>query len=141
MPTYFFKVIPRTFTDQVDTERTIVGISAKINNDIEISIPAQVDRGFRVDFLLATGTRYGAFNTHTSEFANKAIEAGMPEAAARAQIRQIVQGLEFGTDAQIYAAASALAGIYGYTLAPIEEQNGDPLFVEEQETPNPPIEE
>lgn len=137
MATYFFKVIPRTFRDQVDTERTVVGISAKVNNDIEISIPAQVDRGFRVDFLLATGTRYGAFNAHTSEFTNKAIEAGMPEEMAHAQILQIVRGLEFGTNEQIYSAAAALAGIYGYTLAPLSEQNGDPLYVEPEPEPEP----
>lgn len=129
MENYFFKTNPYTFTDHVNDTRTVVGIHARINTNIVVQIPRDVSRGFFIDFMLETGARYGSFNVTTKEFVSKAVAGGAAQEEGEAQILQIVQALEFGNDAQVYAAASALAGIYGYTLAPIEEQNGDPLYV------------
>lgn len=128
MQDYFFRVNPtRTFTDQANITRTVVGISARINTNIVITLDPKVERGFFIDFLLETGTRFGGLNVLTTEFEEKMIQNGASAEYAQAQIVQIVSGLEFGTPSQKFAAASALAGLYGYTLAPIEEQNGDPL--------------
>lgn len=131
---FTFKVQPtRTFNDEANIERTVVGISAQIVSNIEIKLSPQTDFKFFIEFLLATGTRFGQRNASTSEFAARAIEQGMTQEQASASVNQIVQGLIFGTTEQQYAAASALAGIYGYGLAPIEEQTGDPLAVQNPE--------
>ena len=128
MQDYFFRVNPtRTFTDQANITRTVVGISARINSNIIITLDPKIERGFYIDFLLETGTRFGGLNVATNEFEKQMVQSGVSEEYAQAQIVQIVKGLELGTKEQKYAAASALAGLYGYTLAPIEEQNGDPL--------------
>ena len=116
---FFFKVQPtRTFNDEANIERTVVGISAKIINNIEIKLLPQTEFEFYIEFLLATGTKFGQRNAKTSEFAARAIEQGMTQEQANASANQIVQGLIFGSQTQQYAAASALAGIYGYGLAP-----------------------
>lgn len=115
-----------------------MGISARINTNIVITLNPKVERGFYIEFLLATGTRFGGLNVLTTEFEAQMIEAGATPEFAQAQIVQIVQGLEFGTPEQKMAAATGLAGIYGYGLAPIEEQNGDPLYAEPTPEPENP---
>ena len=130
MENYFFKVEPtRTFTDQANITRTVVGIAARITSNIAIGLFPQTDFSFWVEFLLETGTKFGGMNVKTSEFAARAVLAGATQEDADAAINQIVKGLVFGTTEQQYAAATGLAGMYGYGLAPIEEQNGDPLYV------------
>lgn len=127
---FTFKVQPtRTFQDEANIERTVVGISARIINNIEVKLSPQTEFEFFIEFLLATGTRFGQRNAKTSDFAERAVLAGATQEQADAAINQIVQGLVFGTAEQQYAAATGLASIYGYGLAPIEEQNGDPLYV------------
>lgn len=139
MKDYFFKVWPtRTFTDQANITRTVVGIAARINTNIVISLLPNIEFGFFVEFLLDTGTKFGGLNVLTSEFVEKAIGLGATQEQAEVQIGQIAQGLIFGTEAQKYAAATGLAGIYGYGLAPIEEQNGDPLYAEPTPEPENP---
>lgn len=130
MGNYFFKVNPtRTFTDQANITRTVVGIAARIISNIIISLSPIIEREFYIEFLLETGTRFGGMNVKTSEFVARMVLAGATQEYANEQITQIVKALEFGTAEQKYAAATGLAGIYGYGLAPIEEQNGDPLYV------------
>lgn len=138
MENYFFKVQPnRTFTDQANITRTVVGISARIISNIVISLSPLVEREFFIEFLLDTGTRFGGLNVKTSEFAARLVAVGATQEAANEQISGIVKALEFGTVEQKYAAATGLAQIYGYGLAPIEEQNGNPLYVAPGEPQQP----
>lgn len=128
MENYIFKVEPtRTFTDQANITRTVVGIAARITSNIVISLSPLIEREFYIEFLLDTGTKFGGLNVKTSEFVARLVSAGATEGEANVQISQIVMALEFGTAQQKYTAATALANIYGYGLAPIEEQTGDPL--------------
>jgi hypothetical protein len=111
----------------------VVGISARITNNIVIKLSPQSEFDFFIEFLLSTGTQFGQRNTSTKDFIERAILAGATREQANGQIGQIVKGLIFGTAQQQYAAAAGLASIYGYGLAPIEQQNGDPLFVPQPE--------
>lgn len=138
MEEFFFKVTPRVVTDHVNDTRIIVGIHGRITSNIQFQIPKNTTRSIFINFMLSTGTKYGSFNVDTQEFINKMIDLGMPESTAIAQVSELIAGIQYGTDAQIYEAASALAGFYGYTLAPIEEQNGDPLYAEPTPEPENP---
>lgn len=125
---FIFKVQPtRTFLDEANIERTVVGINARIVSNIQIKLSPQTDFEFFIEFMLATGTRFGQRNVNTREFAAHAMAQGATQEQADASVSQIMQGLIFGTAQQQYTAAASLANIYGYGLAPIEEQNGNPL--------------
>lgn len=137
MDNFFFKVQPtRTFVDEVGISRTVVGIHALIVNNIPVNVSPTTNFSFFIKFLLATGVEFGQRNVETSEFVSQAVDAGYPIEQAQSNMMQIMQGLIFGNESQKYAAAGALAGLYGYSLAPIGEQNGNPLA--QPETPSEP---
>jgi len=122
---FSFKTEPRVITDEVGVTRTIVGIQARIVDSIDIGLNLPFKRTFFIAFVLATGTIYGARNATTEEFIGKAIENGANEETARAYLFQICRLLEYGTQAEMYLAGQQLAALYGYTLLPIEEQDGN----------------
>ena len=138
MENYFFKVQPtRTFADEVNIERTVVGIAARLTSNIVFALSTPEELNFYIEFLLSTGTKFGGRNVKMSEFVAKAVAGGATEEQAKASIFQVVAALAFGATEQKYAAATGLAQIYGYGLAPVEEQNGNPLYVAPGEPQQP----
>jgi hypothetical protein len=136
MKDYFFKVHPvREFTDQANVTRIVVGIAVRITSNIVFALSGLNELTFFVEFLLSTGSKFGGLNVKMSEFVTKAVAQGATEEQAAASLLGVVQSLIFGTVEQKYAAAGILAGMYNYTLAPLSEQNGDPLFI--PPTPEP----
>lgn len=120
---FTFKTNEKIFNDEIGVERTVTGIRAKIIGNIDCNLSdSTFSRTFYIEFVLATGTAYGQRNASTDEFVNKMMALGMAESAARNAVQNICKGLEYGTIPQKYAAAQQLAGSYGYTLKPIEQQ-------------------
>lgn len=135
---FFWKVIPEQRTDIVGAAFTVVGILAFINQNIPIDLTTKVKRGFFINFLLSDGKEKGEINTETDAFVEKMMAANLTQEQADAAIYNIVKALEgFGTVEEKYEAAGMLAAQYGYALAPLSEQNGDPLYVEPVPAPEP----
>lgn len=120
---YIFKVTPKTFEDEIGQSRTIIGIQARILGPIDVSLLSNnIERSFYIAFQLSDSTMYGGRNASTSQFIERAVTNGIAQATAEANIKAIVQALEFGTRSQKYLAAKQLALIYGHTLKDEEEQ-------------------
>ena len=120
---FTFKTNEKTFTDEIGVERTVVGIRAKIVSNIDCNLSdSTFSRTFYIEFVLATGTIFGQRNAGTGEFITKMVDSGMTESSAKNAVENICKNLEYGTKQQKYGAAQQLAGSYGYTLKPIEEQ-------------------
>ncbi len=120
---FTFKTNEKTFTDEIGTERTVVGIRARIVSNIDCNLSdSTFSRTFYIEFVLSTGTTYGQRNANTDEFVAKMVALGMTESSARNSVQMICKNLEYGTILQKYSAAQQLAGSYGYTLKPLDEQ-------------------
>lgn len=120
---FTFKTNEKTFTDEIGTERTVTGIRAKIVSNIDCNLSdSTFSRTFYIEFVLATGTSFGQRNASTDEFITKMISLGMTESSARNAVESICKNLEYGTIQQKYSAAQQIAGSYGYTLKPLDEQ-------------------
>lgn len=119
---FTFKTEAKTFTDEVDFERTVVGIKARIIN-IDIDLSGDFRRDFYIVFELSTGDEYGARNSNTIDFAKKAINSGLSQEQANIAVKEICRKLEYGTIQDVYDAAQQLAGMYGYVLKPLNQQD------------------
>lgn len=120
---FTFKTIPKSFTDEVGVERTVVGIQAKMTISIDIDLlENNFSRQFFIAFLLESGTIYGQRNAYTSEFIRRSVENGIDETIARESVKTICKLLEYGTLEERYVASFQLAQIYGYELLPLNEQ-------------------
>lgn len=120
---FTFSVVPRTFVDEINVERTVTGIQAKIVSNIDINISeTEFSRTFYVAFILESGKAFREFNATTDEFITRQTDAGLSESTAKTNVKNICKLLEYGTRTEKYAAAQQLAGIYGYTLKPISQQ-------------------
>lgn len=120
---FTFSVVPRTFTDEINVERTVTGIQAKMISPIDVNLSdSTFSRTFYVAFILESGKVFREFNASTDEFISRAVEAGTNPIIAKANVETICRLLEYGTKPEKYAAAQQLAGIYGYALKPINEQ-------------------
>lgn len=115
---YIFKTAPKTFTDEIGLQKTVIGIQARIVSSVDIELSDKVERTFYIAFQLSDSTFFGQRNATTKEFIARA--GGSP--SAEANIIAVVKALEFGTVAQKYAAAQQLSAIYGYTLLPLSQQ-------------------
>lgn len=120
---FTFKTNEKTFTDEVGVERTVTGIRARIIGNIDCNLSdSTFNRVFYIEFVLATGTIFGQRNASTEEFVVKMVALGLTESAAKNAVENICKNLEYGTIQQKYGAAQQLAGSYGYTLKPLNEQ-------------------
>lgn len=120
---FTFKTNEKTFTDEIGAERTVTGIRARMVSNIDCNLSdSTFNRVFYIEFVLSTGTVFGQRNASTEEFVVKMVALGLSESAARNAVENICKNLEYGTIQQKYGAAQQLAGSYGYTLKPIEEQ-------------------
>lgn len=113
---YTWAVTPKTFTDEVGQERTIVGIKCGNTGRIEFNRTEYKDLDLYLAFVQDDGILYGARNVNTATFVQKMVDGGMPEAQAKGTIKAIMRDLCFGTVAEMESKASILAGLYGYTL-------------------------
>lgn len=120
---FVFKVVSKSFADEIGVTRTVVGIKAKIVGNIECNLSEEFSRTFYIAFVLNTGVLYGERNASTDEFIARMIQAGADEATAKANVFNICKNLEYGTKEQKYNAGNYLANAYGYELQPIENQN------------------
>lgn len=123
--TFVFKTNPYTFNDETQKEVTIVGISARMINNIDCNLAADslFYRAFYIEFKTIQGNSYGGLNTDTKKMAQDlSVSKNISLESAKAFIKSICRDLEYGTIQQKYDAAKLLAGGYGYTLKPIIEQ-------------------
>jgi hypothetical protein len=121
---FTFKVSPYTFQDETRKSVTVTGIRAKIINNIDCNLSdSTFYRQFYIDFKTTNAESFGGLNTDTGKMSSElSANMSIPLANAKALILDICKKLEFGTVAEKYAAAGALAGGYGYTLKPLSEQ-------------------
>ncbi len=119
---YVFKVVPKTFTDELGISRTVIGITAKSISSIDVDLNSEVIRIFTIGFQLSDSTFLPKRTVDTEAFIQKSILAGAQEEQARTQIKDICYKLEYGTSLQKYNAAVLLAQLYGYALKPKDEQ-------------------
>lgn len=121
---FTFKVNPYTFQDETRKSVTIVGIRAKMINNIECNLSdSTFYRQFYIDFKTTAVESYGGLNTDTGKMSSElATNMGISLANAKTLIIEICKKLEYGTIAEKYTAAGQLAGGYGYTLKPLSEQ-------------------
>lgn len=120
---FTFSVVPRTFTDEINVERTVTGIQARIISQVDLNLSdSTFNRTFYVAFIQESGKPFREFNTNTDEFIDRLVKAGASETLAKTNITTICRLLEYGTKQEKYAAAAQLAGNYGYTLKPLSEQ-------------------
>jgi hypothetical protein len=121
---FTFKVNNYTFQDETRKSVTITGIRAKMINNIDCNLSdSTFYRQFYIDFKTTNAESFGGLNTDTGKMASElSANMNIPLATAKALILDICKKLEFGTVAEKYAAAGALAGGYGYTLKPFSEQ-------------------
>lgn len=121
---FTFKVNPYTFQDETRKSVTIVGIRARMINNIECNLSdADFYRQFYIDFKTTAVESYGGLNTDTGKMSSElATNMGISLANAKTLIIEICKKLEYGTIAEKYTAAGQLAGGYGYTLKPLSEQ-------------------
>lgn len=117
-----WKVQPKTFTDEVGQEKTIVGIECKLTSPIVFNLEEFKGHNLFLEFKTSTGASHGGRIIYTKDFEVKMVSGGVPEQTAKAQVKGIIKNICFGTSAEMYASASVLAGMYGYTLLPIGEQ-------------------
>lgn len=117
-----WKVQSKTFTDEVGQEKTITGIECKRVTPTIYDLNEYKEHTLFLEFRTSTGGSHGGRNIYTRDFELKMIASGVPEQTAKAQVKNIIKNIEFGTVAEMYASAGVLASMYGYTLLPIEEQ-------------------
>lgn len=119
---FVFKVISKSFADEIGVTRTVVGIKAKIVGNIECNLSEVFSRQFYISFVLDNGLDYGQRNASTNEFVARMIQQGTSEEDANLAVYNICKNLEYGTKEEKYSAGAYLAGAYGYQLLAIEEQ-------------------
>lgn len=117
-----WKVESKTFTDEVGQSKTIVGIECKSVSPIVFDLNEFKEHTLFLEFRTSTGGSHGGRNIYTRDFELKMIAGGVAEQTAKAQVKGLIKNICFGTVAEMYASAGVLAGMYGYTLLPIEEQ-------------------
>jgi len=113
---YTWDVVPKTFTDEVGEEKTIVGIQCNIVSTVEINRTEFKSRDLWIAFVQDNGSLHNARYISSNTFVSKMIAQGASEAYAQATVKAILKGLDYGTIAEIEANAAILAGLYGYTL-------------------------
>jgi hypothetical protein len=121
---FTFKVNNYTFQDETRKTVTITGIRAKMINNIDCNLSdSTFYRQFYIDFRTTNAESFGGLNTDTGKMASElATNMNIGLSTAKTLIIDICKKLEFGTIAEKYSAAGALAGGYGYTLKPLSEQ-------------------
>lgn len=119
---FVFKVVSKSFADEIGVTRTVIGIKAKIVGNIECNLSEIFSRQFYISFVLDNGLDYGQRNASTSEFIARMIQQGTTEEDANLAVFNICKNLEYGTKEEKYSAGAFLASAYGYTLLPIEQQ-------------------
>jgi hypothetical protein len=121
---FTFKVNNYTFQDETRKSVTITGIRAKIISNIDCNLSdSTFYRQFFIDFKTTNAESFGGLNSDTNKMASElASNMNISLNSAKALVMDICKKLEFGTVAEKYAAAGALAGGYGYTLKPLVEQ-------------------
>lgn len=118
-----FKTDPYTFTDATKASRTIVGIKAKMISNIDCNLSdSTFFRSFYIVFQLENGADFDETNSDTDRFVQQLVAKGYTDTQAKAAVKNICLGLEYGTKQQKYDAAKSLALGYGYTLRPLSEQ-------------------
>jgi len=117
-----WKVVEKTFTDEVGQERTISGIECKLVSPIIFNLTEFKEHSLHLSFRTSTGSSYGERNVYTKDFELKMISGGASEQMAKAQVKGLIKNMCFGNVNEMYASAGVLASMYGYTLLPIEQQ-------------------
>lgn len=117
-----WKTTPKTFTDEVGQERTIVGILARLVSPIDFNLEEFKELSIYLAFQTDKGNLHGERNVYTKDFELKLIAQGMPDAQAKAQVKSIIKNVCFGTVAEMYQSGAILANMYGYSILSLENQ-------------------
>lgn len=122
----YYLVEPKSFTDPVGDEITVIGILMKSVDCVTYNLEEYKPRKFYIAFILSDGREMPnpkmanpTFDTLVHNLCNS---TGMSESQAKVAIKQLISALDFGNTQQMYAAAQQMAGSYGYTLKPLQEQ-------------------
>lgn len=113
---YTWEVVPKSFTDEVGTERTIVGIQCSAVSAVEYSREEFKVRDLWIAFVQDSGLLYNARYFSSNQFVDKLVASGDTEDVAKAKVKSILKGLDYGTLQEIEENAEILAEMYGYTL-------------------------
>lgn len=113
---YIWNIVPKTFTDEVGQQRTIVGIKCGIVSPIQFDKNEYKEHQLYLAFVQDTGALHGEKNVNTADFVKKMTDSGVPEPQAKAQVKAILKDLCFGTVQEMEQKAAILAGLYGYAL-------------------------
>lgn len=117
-----WKVEPKTITDEVGQEQTIIGITFRDVTTRVIDLNLHKDSQFYLSFIREGGREYNPRNVYSSMLISNLVAKGLSEEAAKSTVKSMIIALEWGTQEQIYEAASGLAESYGYELLPLENQ-------------------
>jgi hypothetical protein len=129
------KVQPKPFVSPTGKTINIVGINAKFINEFPVTVSPITSFQFYIEFVTETGERRDVINASSDEFYTFLVSQGIPEEEVKVTLDQTFAALLAGTKEQKYQAISGLVSFYGYTMLPIEEQEGQSPIVEVPEEP------
>lgn len=135
------KVQPKPFISPTGRSINIVGINAKFINEFPITVSPVTNFQFYIEFVTEEGERRDIINASSSEFYTYLMSKGLPEEEVKAKLDQTFAALLVGTVEQRYTAISGLVSFYGYTMLPLQEQEGQAPIVEVPEIIEPIVEE